>query len=233
MKKQLLLLSLFCLLFQGVYSQKRKFHPADSYSDLSFTTGIYAITGSGDYLGEGTVLSLDYAQFSYNGMGARGGVSYIYELDQDISVLQLPLSFAWRTSLPQKRTPQKKAVDALYGLATPFTPNYQNAVVSLFSFRAEFNGGITPSYVLGDGYYTECWNSYEGTYHEGIHVKNRFGLTADLGVRLSLRVWRFNLLLNPSYHYWLTNNFEAQSTRPISQPSRSYFSCKFGVSFML
>lgn len=233
MKKTLF--AFIILLFWGeiCFAQSRRFDPAKSYNDIGSSGGIYSNT-KGSILSDGTVYSVDYGRYTHNGIGCRGGISYIDALDNNINAVQIPLCFAWRTSTPtRKRTLGETAGDLLYGLGQSPTPNYQNAVISLFSFRAEFNAGLTPSYIIGDGYYSEHWDSYNGTYHEGVSVRNRFGLSADVGARLSVRVWRLNVMVTPTYHYWLTNNFTAKSTLPISQPSKSYVSFKFGLSYAL
>lgn len=231
MNKILFIFTMLFILSEICFAQSRKLGFAKSYSDIGFSGGIYT-NAKGSALSNGTVYSVDYGQYAHNGIGCRGGVNYIDALDNNISAVQIPLSFAWRIPTPTRRRTLIEATDDfLYGLAQPPTPNYQNVVISLFSFRAEFNIGVTPSYIIGNGYYNEQWSSVYGTFSEGVLVRGRFGLSLDAGARFSVRIWRFNIIVNPTYHYWLTNNFTAKSTLPISQPSKSYVSFKFGLSY--
>lgn len=219
------------VLHDTCFAQSRRFDPAKSYNNVGFSGGIYSNTDGG-VLSEGTVYSLDYGQYDHNGIGCRGGVSYIDALDNNISVVQIPLSFGWRSPI-RKRTVVEVGGEFLYEMGHYPAPNYPNAAASLFPFRLEFNVGVTPSYVIGSGYYEERWNSVSGTFSEGISVRSRLGLTLDAGARFCFRVWRFNILVIPTYHYWLTNNFTAKSTLQILQPSKSYLSFKFGLSYEL
>lgn len=212
-------------------AQSNSFDPSKSYSDIGFHGGIYTNI-KGSTLNNGTTYSIDYGRFTYNGIGGRGGLSFINGLDNDICAIQIPLSFAWRTPIStHRKTLSETLGSVMYGIIQHPAPNFQNAFISLFSFRVELNAGFTPSYIIGHGYYNEHWNSSNETYYEGVLVDNHFGLSADISMRLSMRIWRFNAVVTPSYHYWLTNNFTAKSTKPISQPSKSYLSFNFGLSF--
>lgn len=70
---------------------------------------------------------------------------------------------------------------------------------------------------------------------DGVSVKYRFMLSADAGIRFAVRVWRFNLIVNPQYHLWLTDNFSRRSSLKSlngQKFSRSYLSVNFGLGFM-
>lgn len=85
------------------YGQAKKFNPANSCNDITVSVGIYNNT-KGGLLSQGTIYSGDFSNFTYNGIGFRGGVSYIDALDNNINVVSVPLSFAWRSPARKERT---------------------------------------------------------------------------------------------------------------------------------
>ena len=69
-----------------------------------------------------------------------------------------------------------------------------------------------------------------------------FSLTADAGVALTYRIWRFNLRLSPMVHYSLIKNYRDYTAqylptypRPLERTKdiRWHFSLQFGLGFLL
>lgn len=215
--------------------RERKFNPALSMGEIGFTAGMYTNVNR-ERLGEGTAYSLDYGEFNiFNGLGFRGGLSYIEGLDDGIDVISMPLKFALRSRLPRRMTPVERIQSALISQIGYYRPNPAAAILSQLSMRVEISVGLTPGYISGDGFHSSPYSSSYGNYEDGISVKTRFMLTADAGSRLSIRIWRFNIVFAGYYHYLLTNNYRRDTTLSSfdGRLSRSYFSLNLGLSFML
>ena len=60
-------------------------------------------------------------------------------------------------------------------------------------------------------------------------AKHRFSCTYDLGVRLIIPLWRFNLYGDFTYHCYLTDNFRLVYEG--YNPRRSYMELGVGLSF--
>ncbi len=207
------------------------FNPIFSYNEITVMGGAYTNAASTDGLHGGTSYSVDYGRFSQSGIGFRGGVEYIDELDNDISLLTLPLKFAYRIPIT-KRTMGERALDAaevfLYTRGDLFS-----SFATLIGLQMELNAGITPGMVLGEGYeYRNLSGGAEEVY--GVSVEHGFATTFDLGMRLGVRIWRFNLLGSLQYHYLLTNNFRQRTpyTNGYGSIGRGYVSAGFGASFL-
>lgn len=207
---------------------------ASSSQDVSFGAGVYMNTRD-ESLQYGTVYSLDYAQFAYNNIGFRGGVSYIDQIGRDVSMIGVPLHFAWRSRV-DRRTKQQKLESSAYSFIAS-GGDVASALLNLTPLRFEVNGGITPMIATDRGGTTRGWSSSCGNFAEELSVKKGFALSADIAARLSVRVWRLNLFFEPQYHYWLTDNFKYQLKTDSGVTShaatRSYMSLLLGVNFIL
>lgn len=216
------------------FAQTTKQIVASSFQDVSFGAGMYMSTHD-QSLQYGTVYTLDYAQFGYYNVGFRGGVSYIDQVGRDVSMIGVPLRLAWRSGI-DRRTMQEKFEASAYSFIAG-GGDFGSALLNLTPLRFEVNGGITPMIATDLGGTTYGWSSYRGDYAEELSVKRDFALSADIGARLSIRVWRINLFFEPQYHYWLTNNFKYQikTDDEVISPNigRSYMSLLLGVNFIL
>ncbi len=232
--KRLFLLAVVILCSLTTYAQRTKEIVASSYQDVSFGAGLY-MNNQDNSLQHGTIYSLDYAQFGYYNVGFRGGLTYIDQVGRDVSFVGAPIHIAWRSGI-DKRTMQQKLESSAYSFVTG-DGDVTSALLNLTPMRLEVNGGITPMVATQRGGITYGWSSYRGDYAEELSVKNGFALSADIGARLSIRVWRFNLFFEPQYHYWLTDNFKYQIKTENGIEStnlkRSYFSFLLGLNFIL
>lgn len=229
--KSILLIALF-FSFNILMAQKHKFNLNHSFQDVSFNAGIYNNTGN-EYLKDGTNLKFDYGVFNTFGCGFRTGVEYIYDLDEDLSCVGVPLRIAWRTGR-DRRKPSERIASAINSYIVNQDPNPAVIILPLLSFRLELDAGLTPGYLFGNPSYGKCYSSLIGEYEEGLIIKNRFSLTGDLGFRIMLRIWRINFMFNPEYHYLLTDNYDFKTTvanrdNPIS---KSFISINLGAGFL-
>lgn len=160
------------------------------------------------------VVGLHYGHYYPNGVGFRTGFQYIptvVDIDNSFSV---PLAITYRTG---SRTTSAKLNSAANGIARTQVYDEEDALkyglvnflMNLFD-RIEFHAGLTPGYVAGksrDAYpsYRDFGMGYrEKTWTE---KPSSFSLSADAGLDISFRIWRFDLKLMPAFHYNITNNY--------------------------
>ncbi len=223
--------------------------PNDYSRDIEANIGIQGAPNTG--YGADLRTEISYGQFYKNGLGFRAGLAYMPEnLDIKHSA-GIPISFAWRL-LTQEGEPAgfKDSLDDKpyyesyyddyqynhnryenYGnyAMERFAENAMSFFLSLIS-RLEVNAGLTPGYIFGADnlHYSGVSNQ---TY--GMVVRNPFYLTADIGLKTSWRVWRFNINMNPALHYSLTDNIRTKNYNgTLSKPHRTQLSLVFGLNFI-
>ena len=120
--------------------------------------------------------------------------------------------------------------------------------INIFLRRTEFFAGITPGYLLGDeSYPTDTYGMTTSAgpilMKTGLQLDNRFSLTADAGITLSIPLWRFSLDITPAIHYVFTNNvnensqtFDIKNNNPTGplgvKPIHWLFTFSGGLSFL-
>ena len=159
------------------------------------------------------VIGLHYGHYYPNGVGYRAGFQYIPTVVDIDNSFSIPLAVTYRTG---SRTTSAKLTSAAYGVARTQGYDGDNALkyglvtvlMNLFD-RIEFHAGLTPGYVAGKsrdlypsyrdfgmGYWEKTWTEKPSS----------FSLSADAGLDISFRIWRFDLKLRPAFHYNITNN---------------------------
>ena len=160
------------------------------------------------------VIGLHYGHYYPNGVGYRAGFQYIptvVEIDNSFSV---PLAVTYRTG---SRTASAKLNSAAHGIARTQVYDGDNALkyglvtvlMNLFD-RIEFHAGLTPGYVAGKSrdmypsYHYSSMGYWEKTWTE---KPSSLSLSADAGLNICFRIWRFDLKLMPAFHYNITDNY--------------------------
>ena len=178
------------------------------------------------------VIGLHYGHYYPNGVGFRTGFQYIptvVEIDNSFSV---PLAITYRTG---SRSRAAKLTSAAYGVAR----------TQMYDFdRLEFYAGLTPGYVAGKS--REAYPSYHSSglgYWEKTWTEkpSAFSLSADAGIDISFRIWRFDLKLMPAFHYNITNNYRYHIQKGVQgsdevissavKPARWFFTFNGGIAF--
>ena len=194
------------------------------------------------------VVGLHYGHYYPNGVGFRAGFQYIptiVEIDNSFSV---PLAVTYRTGSRSRST---KLTAAAHGVAG--TQVYEeedilkyglvNFLMNLFD-RLEFHAGLTPGYVAGKSrdIYPSYHNSGMGYWEKTWTEKpSSFSLSADAGLDISFRIWRFDLKLMPAFHYNITNNYRYhiqegvrgsdEVIRTTIKPIKWFFTFNGGLAF--
>ena len=214
---------------QGSYPKSFK-----GYTDVSASIGLYTNTASNDVLNSGQLYSLNLGLFADNGIGFRGGIDYIDGLDDGIKIYSVPLHFAWRMIGEDTRTTMQRIGTATETYISDRNQTFFGALLTMLSIKAELTAGISPGYIDGNPYYVKTIDSYNGEYWDGLELKNRLYLTADAGLRLSLRIWRIMIYTEHQFHYNITDNFKRKTTLAYDDRKLipSYFSITGGLCFI-
>ena len=194
------------------------------------------------------IVGLHYGHYYPNGVGFRAGFQYVptvVEIDNSFSV---PLAVTYRTGSRSRST---KLTAAAHGVAG--TQVYEeedilkyglvNFLMNLFD-RLEFHAGLTPGYVAGKSrdMYPSYHNSGMGYWEKTWTEKpSSFSLSADAGLGISFRIWRFDLKLMPAFHYNITNNYRYhiqegvrgsdEVIRTTVKPIKWFFTFNGGLAF--
>ena len=185
------------------------------YQDIRFGVGVRGPLGSAPEWGSSEILSLSYAHYNLHGIGMRTGVEFMPQNMKVDSYFGVPVAFSIRTRPYSFKESLAIGVEsAAYGAVRDVYSGYGPSASSvigdfllgLFN-RMEFFAGLTPGYIAGKN--TPVRTSYSGnnTTVRTMVVQNRFSLTADAGLSMSLPIWRFNFGFVPAVHYYLTKNY--------------------------
>lgn len=194
------------------------------------------------------VVGLHYGHYYPNGVGFRAGFQYVptvVEIDNSFSV---PLAVTYRTGSRSRST---KLTAAAHGVAGTQVYDEEdvlkyglvNFLMNLFD-RLEFHAGLTPGYVAGKSrdMYPSYHNSGMGYWEKTWTEKpSSFSLSADAGLGISFRIWRFDLKLMPAFHYNITNNYRYhiqagvrgsdEVIRTTIKPIKWFFTFNGGLAF--
>lgn len=194
------------------------------------------------------VVGLHYGHYYPNGVGFRTGFQYIptvVEIDNSFSI---PLAVTYRT---RSRSAVAKFNSAAHGIARTRVYDEGDALkyglvtflMNLFD-RIEFHAGLTPGYVAGKSreMYPSYHNSGMGYWEKTWTEKpSSFSLSADAGLGISFRIWRFDLKLIPTFHYNITNNYRYhiqegvrgsdEVLRTTVKPIKWFFTFNGGLAF--
>jgi hypothetical protein len=179
---------------------------SDSFShDISINYGLFPALISENYQSElsGTTISLDYACFFYNKMGIRTGLTSITNFEGTKGFYKVPIAFSYRTKAQRDYF--------ISSDADSFGELIFDIILGLMPKHAEYIIGINLGYIEPDNNLGMV--SYNGApfYNEGYLTQYRFFASADAGLRLTYRIYRFGIVFSPLVSYVLTNNFEFYS----------------------
>ena len=194
------------------------------------------------------VVGLHYGHYYPNGVGFRTGFQYIPTVVDIDNSFSIPLAVTFR---PGSRTPSAKLNSAAHAIARTQVYDEGDALkyglatflMNLFD-RIEFHTGLTPGYVAGKSreiypsYHYSGLGYWEKTWTE---KPSSFSLSADAGLDISFRIWRFDLKLMPAFHYNITNNYRYhiqegvrgsdEVLRTTVKPIKWFFTFNGGLAF--
>lgn len=214
--------AIFLFHIHGAYAQIAD--PETYHNNIEAAAGIHGVPNSNN--GIALRLDLSYGYFSRNGIGFRVGATYTPDMYEIGQAAGMPVAFAWRTFNIDKSystdTIDYDDYNPDYMLHQDYSDYAKEQIATGFARllthianSIEFDAGVTPGCIFGS-------------------KANSFYMTADLGLKTSWRIWRFNLSLNPAMHYMLTDKVDMGRYKVnLSSWEKWNLSLTFGVSFML
>ena len=253
------ILAILLLAGSIIAAAQEAFDPAESRDEISFNIGLLTPMQrgvSGYTTGSDLALQLDYRHFWRSGLGVRSGIVFSPDYQGFENTFGVPIALVWRTGSTEGRARVDRGLNAAGSTVRdgrlPFgaygdggslaRAGFGAFLLNLFS-RAEFYAGLTPGWVPGaESIYRSNYGGEGGWEESGMQKPHSFSLTADAGVALTYRIWRFNLRLSPMVHYSLINNYRDYTAqylptypRPLERTKdiRWHFSLQFGLGFLL
>lgn len=223
MKKTLVIC--FMLIASGVVTAQTA---QDRRHEINIGIGALGTTGDQEEMNWGMTATADYGWFFCRNFGVRGGLQYTWGMDEDMSIIGVPIAFCLRTS-PDRSKATDRIISGVGNFmdransGTRLNENITSSIFEMLPFRAELDLGFTPGYVIGhgsqgkpalqDNVYVNAievrsaimWPT-EG--NAGVNVRRHFYLTADASIRLTFNLSKLTLSIVPQYHYLITHNFE-------------------------
>lgn len=195
--------------------------------EINLGIGAMGTDGGQEEMNWGATATVDYGWFFAKNFGVRGGVSYTWGMDEDMSIIGVPVAFCLRTS-PDRSTAGERIAEGVEGFANRqdagerLSDNIMSSIFEMLPFRAELDLGFTPGYVIGHGSQGKPMLQNEVMIRDvptnnimwptegnaGVNVRRHFYLTADASLRLTFNLSRLTLSIVPQYHYLITHNFE-------------------------
>ena len=191
---------------------------------------------------------VNYSLYSSRHLGTRFGVQYMPEYLGVEDFVAFPMAFSLRTGMRDPSDAMTYGALAAMDLLDAFLWESDNIVVDMMAVflltlvsRAEVFVGLTPGYIFGgDAIRTHIYTGVDGnTYKEYAGVKKNGNLfcSADLGVNISWRIWRFTINLTPVARWNFTGNYHVYSAyedtvHPQDTPINWLFGMNFGLGYL-
>lgn len=215
------------LVYPGEHEMPPSPKTFDNELGVRYGAQIYVGDGRGPEL---QAFSIDYARYNFYNIGFRTGLNVFIDEDAN-DYFSVPLQFTWRTR--HFRATGYALEDRGYYYNHEYYPDdrstdgsyFLNALLSILPSAFEVHAGFTPGLMCGP-FMTEGYSTTDSSWRP-YTVRQRFSCTFDVGARLIIPIWRFNLFGDFTYHCYLTDNFRAGEFRP----SRSYMGLGVGLSF--
>ena len=158
------------------------------------------------------LLSLSFSHRFSSHWGWRTGLQYA-PVNTDVrDYLGVPFAVVYGNIANSPRRSMREDTWDYQDRPDRFRSDVFSGFFSFFFQRSEVFAGITPGYLFGE-------------------IENRFSLSADAGVTLSIPVGRFSLDVTPAFHYLLTDNFTHSVGQPEVKPLHWQCSISGGLSY--
>ena len=227
-----------------LFAQKRD--PNTFSHEISFGTGIG--TAFKDGSGSDATFWLNYSKYYSRHLGARFGVQYMPSNIQIDQFVTFPMAFSLRTGMRQGNESLAYGAVAAVSVLDSFVWDSDNIFAEMMAAfllalinRAEVYVGLTPGYIVGDSSINQgTYLALDGNYYTEEHgirkTRSLYG-SADLGINLSWRIWRFTINMNPAIHWNFTDNYHIYSAYEGSLNHQDssipfLFSMNFGLGYL-
>ena len=204
------------------YAQSDTTIPKRVYNEAGVEYGVDVPVGVQDDVARHRV-AINYATYTYNNLGFRTGLSYIFSNPIAGSGVAVPLHFSWRSG---RMARSEQSLGHYHnGLFYPDTPPMTDSVGWYMLSEAapkpsylELHAGITPSWQWGEYVSRAVENFGRG-----------IAITADIGLRLMWPIGNCRLYADATYHHYLPTPM-VKRVMPVSD-NRSVVSIGVGFSY--
>ncbi len=200
---------LFVLTFLLITSNSEAQNNFDNYyfRDISLDFGIYpSLSGSRTApILSGQILSVKTSHYFSKRFGYRLGITKVNDMEGISSLYSVPVYLTIRSTTHRDLS--------ISSQTHSFSDLLLQLFMSIFPKNVELNLGTNLGVATSDngmGYIIR--NGQEYLYQ--FEIDNRFYATADAGLRLNYRIWRFAIVLSPTVSYLLTDNWAFRSELP-------------------
>lgn len=203
-------------------AQKQPFDPSYFSQNLRFDAGVYVATGTGS--ADAGMTQLTYTKAFWGPLAWRAGVltagdglGFDGYAGMPLSLSYCPgtVSFGERLIYAAEASIFDVIMDAITGNTDRIGEDILANFIMVLFRRTEFYAGLTPGFYYGP----RALDNPDG---------NRFSLTADAGVVLSIPIRRLSIDITPAYHYSITKNVWTD----IGGLHRHFFSVSAGLSWL-
>ena len=193
---------------------------------------------------------MNYSHYLDRHTGIRVGAQYMPENMEVDGFAGFPVALSLRTGMRQTNDAYTYGGLLALDLLDTFvwdrwSDNVFAGMLAVFLLsllnRAEFHIGLTPGYVFGDtNLHRSSYKGLDGEWHDettGTRKNGSLYCSADAGINLSWRIWRFTLNMTPEIHYNITGNYHMysandQTVHPQDTPVRWFFGMNFGLGYL-
>jgi hypothetical protein len=220
--KRLFLIIAAMLIAASSYAQKVKFNPANARGNVRADVGAMFATDN-DW--DAAMFQFTYSKLFWNQFAWRTGVQFTSETPGFEQSFGIPVGISYCPGIVPLGASLIAAAewsvidivrDGLEGRTDEIGSDIlANFLIALFR-RIEYHAGLTP-----------IW--YGGEYFDpALQSSSRFGLTADVGIVLSIPIRHITFNISPTYHYSLTKNYFDEYGSPV----RHVMSVGLGLGYL-
>ena len=243
MKKSI---TLILVSFITILAQAQKINPESYTRELSGGVG-FSTPFSNSY-GAYAAYWINYSHYLGRHTGIRLGAQFMPENLEIDNFVSFPVAVSWRTGMRTTSDAYAYGGVLALNLLDAFVWDDDNFFADLLAAfvlslvnRAEVFAGLTPGYIFGESnllrYYYQTVDGVHLYETSGIRKSGSLYMSADAGINLSWRIWRFTINMTPAVHYNVTGNYHSyyaneEIVHQQDTPLRWLFSMNFGLGYL-
>lgn len=220
---------------QVLADEKRaEFFRRNKYDEAGIAYGAHLALSKKELSPDWYSLRFEYAHYAYNNIGFRTGLDLFFTGGNAAGGFAVPVQFSIRSGRLWDAEFSSYAPDTyLYGyddglgyIDGSYDSKYTfgrcllDILLTIIPKKVEFHTGLSPGYIVrrDGGSVTEI----------PIRTDHRFTATFDIGGRMVIPIWRFDLSFDMTYHCRLTGNMISDGG---DRPCLSYMGLQGGLAF--
>lgn len=220
---------------QALADERRtEFLRRNKFDEAGIAYGTHIALANRECSPDSYALRFEYAHYAYDNMGFRTGIDLFFAGDNAAGGFAVPVQFSIRTgrlwgAAFSSYSPDiyrygyddvLGRIDGSYDSKYTFGRCLADILLSIIPKKFEFHAGFSPGYIVrrDGGAVTDI----------PMRTDHRFTATLDVGGRMIIPLWRFDLSFDMTYRCRLTDNMISKDGR---RPCRSYVGLQGGLAF--